>query len=189
MKNKMLTNLVNKLIEKKLTISCCESLTGGLFAAEIVKISGASNTFRGGYVTYQDIAKEILLPNAKEVLEEVGAISEKMAILMAETVKNQLKTNIAVSFTGNAGPISSENKEVGLVYIGIIFNDNRLNPKAVGRLNTNIVIDTIMVVFLRGILVSDIVNALKFSNTAIIVVKAAIDKNKKNNAPIIFLVP
>ena len=66
MKNKMLTNLVNKLIEKKLTISCCESLTGGLFAAEIVKISGASNTFRGGYVTYQDIAKEILLPNAKE---------------------------------------------------------------------------------------------------------------------------
>ncbi len=125
MKNKMLTNLVNKLIEKKLTISCCESLTGGLFAAEIVKISGASNTFRGGYVTYQDIAKEILLPNAKEVLEEVGAISEKMAILMAETVKNQLKTNIAVSFTGNAGPISSENKEVGLVYIGIIFNDNK----------------------------------------------------------------
>ena len=120
MKNKMLTNLV-----KKLAITCCDSLTGGLFAAEIVKISGASNTFRGGYVTYQDIAKEILLPNAKEVLEEVGAISEKMAILMAETVKNQLKTNIAVSFTGNAGPISSENKEVGLVYIGIIFNDNK----------------------------------------------------------------
>ena len=42
-----------------------------------------------------------------------------MAILMAETVKNQLKTNIAVSFTGNAGPISSENKEVGL---GLYWN-------------------------------------------------------------------
>ena len=64
-----------------------------------------------------------------------------------------------------------------------LINDNTLEPKAAGKLNINIDIDTTIVVFLRFHLVSDIVKAIIFSNTAIIVVKAAIDKNKKNNAP------
>lgn len=115
--------LVNKLKEKGLTISSCESLTGGLFASRLVGISGASSVFVGSYVTYMDRCKEVLL-NGKEILDTVGAISEKMAILMAKEVKTKLQSDIGVSFTGNAGPLASEGKEVGLVYSCIYIKDD-----------------------------------------------------------------
>ena len=120
--------LVKKLKEKNLTISCCESLTGGLFASSIVNVSGASNVFVGGYVTYMDSCKEILL-DGKEILYKYGVISKEMAYLMAKTVKEKLKSNISISFTGNAGPNASENKEVGLVYSCLIINDKVFNYK------------------------------------------------------------
>ena len=120
--------LVKILKEKSLTISSCESLTGGMFASEIVGISGASGVFKGSFVTYMDECKEILL-DGKEILKTQGAISEEMAYKMASVVKAKLNTNIAVSFTGNAGPLPSENKEVGLVYSCIIIDDLILNYK------------------------------------------------------------
>ena len=120
--------LVKILKEKKLTISSCESLTGGMFASEMVGVSGASSVFKGSFVTYMDECKEILL-DGKEILKTQGAISEEMAYKMASVVKFKLDTNIAVSFTGNAGPLPSENKEVGLVYSCIIIDDLILNYK------------------------------------------------------------
>ena len=120
--------LVKILKEKNLTISSCESLTGGMFASEIVGVSGASSVFKGSFVTYMDECKEILL-DGKEILKTQGAISEEMAYKMASVVKFKLDTNIAVSFTGNAGPLPSENKEVGLVYSCIIIDDLILNYK------------------------------------------------------------
>lgn len=114
--------LVKALKEKKLTISCCESLTGGLFASSIVNISGASEVFVGGYVTYMDRCKAKLL-NGQNILDSHGAISKEMAYQMASKVKKDLNSNIAISFTGNAGPNPSENKEVGLVYSCLIVDD------------------------------------------------------------------
>ena len=114
--------LVSKLKEKGLTISSCESLTGGLFASKVVEISGASSVFVGSYVTYMDRCKEVLL-NGKEILDRVGAISEEMAYLMAKEVKDKLNSDVSVSFTGNAGPRPSEGKEVGLVYSCIFIKD------------------------------------------------------------------
>lgn len=120
--------LVKALKEKKLTISSCESLTGGMFASDIVSISGASSVFKGAFVTYMDECKEVLL-DGKDILNAHGAISEEMAYKMACVVKSKLNTNIAVSFTGNAGPLASENKEVGLVYSCIIIDELILNYK------------------------------------------------------------
>ena len=120
--------LIQKLKERNLTIASCESLTGGLFASSLVQVEGASQVFVGSYVTYMDKCKEILL-DGKKVLDTVGAISEEMAYLMAFKVKNILDSNIAVSFTGNAGPNASENKEVGLVYSCIIINNEIYNYK------------------------------------------------------------
>ena len=114
--------LVKILKEKNLTISSCESLTGGMFASEIVGVSGASSVFKGSFVTYMDECKEILL-DGKEILKTLGAISEEMAYKMASVVKFKLDTNIAVSFTGNAGPTPMEDKPVGLIYIGIAYKD------------------------------------------------------------------
>ena len=61
--------LVKTLKEKKLTISSCESLTGGMFASEIVSVSGASSVFKGSFVTYMDECKEKLL-DGKEILDK-----------------------------------------------------------------------------------------------------------------------
>lgn len=115
--------LVKALKDKKLTISSCESLTGGMFASSIVNVSGASEVFVGSYVTYMDRCKEVVL-DGKAILETKGAISKEMALQMAFKVKEALNSNIAVSFTGNAGPLPSEGKEVGLVYSCIIINDS-----------------------------------------------------------------
>lgn len=114
--------LVKKLIEKNYTIASCESLTGGLFASSLVNISGASKVLVGSYVTYMDCCKEILL-DGHDILIKDGAISKNMAYQMALKVKEKLHSNIAISFTGNAGPSSSEGKEVGLVYSCLIIND------------------------------------------------------------------
>lgn len=114
--------LVKILKEKKLTISSCESLTGGLFASSIVNVSGASEVFVGSFVTYMDECKQILV-DGKKILKEYGAISKEMAYQMALKVKEKLNSNIAISFTGNAGPNPSEGKEVGLVYSCIIINE------------------------------------------------------------------
>ena len=114
--------LVKTLKERKLTISSCESLTGGAFASSIVSVSGASEVFVGSFVTYMDRCKEVML-NGKEILEKHGAISSEMALQMAKVTKEKLSSNIAVSFTGNAGPTASEGKEVGLVYSCIIINE------------------------------------------------------------------
>ena len=122
--------LVKVLKEKNKTIASCESLTGGLFASSIVDVSGASSVLVGSYVTYMDKCKEILL-DGKEVLDDVGAISKEMAYLMAYKVKEKLGSNIAVSFTGNAGPLPSENKEVGLVYSCIIIDEKVYHHKDV----------------------------------------------------------
>ena len=122
--------LVKVLKEKNKTISSCESLTGGLFASSIVDVSGASSVLVGSYVTYMDKAKEILL-DGKEVLDSVGAISKQMAYLMAYKVKEKFNSNIAVSFTGNAGPLPSENKEVGLIYSCIIIDEKVYHYKDV----------------------------------------------------------
>ena len=117
--------LVKELTKRNLTISSCESLTGGLFASMLVNVSGASKVFVGSYVTYMDKCKEILL-DGNDILEKYGAISKQMAKQMAEVVKEKLQSDIAISFTGNAGPLASENKEVGLVYSCLIIKEKEI---------------------------------------------------------------
>ena len=126
--------LVKTLKERKFTISSCESLTGGAFASSIVSVSGASEVFVGSFVTYMDRCKEVML-NGKEILEKHGAISSEMALQMAKVTKEKLSSNIAVSFTGNAGPTAWEGKDVGLVYSCIIINENVYQYKDVYKGN------------------------------------------------------
>ncbi|CCZ85416.1 MAG TPA: CinA family protein [Candidatus Caccosoma faecigallinarum] len=120
--------LILKLKEKKLTIASCESLTGGLFAASLVSVSGASEVFVGGYVTYQNQAKAKIL-KGEEVLKKHGAISDEMACLMALTAQNDFGSDIAISFTGNAGPLADENKPVGLVYSCLLIKNKAYHFK------------------------------------------------------------
>ena len=87
--------LVKVLKERKLTISSCESLTGGAFASSIVSVSGASEVFVGSLVTYMDRCKEVMLDGGS-ILEKHGAISSQMAFKMASVTKEKLNSNIVV---------------------------------------------------------------------------------------------
>ncbi len=117
-------DLVKKLSARGLTLSCAESLTGGLLASSVVDVPGASKVFKGGFVTYCDEAKHSQLGVLKETLKKNGAISEETAREMAAGAAKALGTDIAIATTGNAGPDADEGKPVGLVYIGLYYQGN-----------------------------------------------------------------
>lgn len=111
--------IVSRMAEKKLTLSAAESCTGGMFSARIINVSGASDVYEAGFVTYANRAKHELIGVKKKTLKEYGAVSRQTA---KEMVKGTLKASgadYAVAITGIAGPGGgTEQKPVGLVYIG-----------------------------------------------------------------------
>ena len=112
--------VVKFLHENHLTLSAAESCTGGLIAKRITDISGCSDVFFGGCVTYTNEVKQKLLGVRAETLQKYGAVSEETAAEMARGVRERLGTDIGVSATGIAGPSGgSETTPVGTVFIGI----------------------------------------------------------------------
>jgi PncC family amidohydrolase len=113
---------VGKLLSKdNLTVAVAESITGGLLSEKLTSISGSSEYFIGGVIAYSYYAKERLLNVPYSLIEKYGAISKETVELLAKNVSRIFMTDIGLSVSGNAGPISQENKPVGLVYIGIYF--------------------------------------------------------------------
>jgi len=104
---------------KGLTIGAVESMTGGLLAAALTSVSGASAVFKGGLITYANEEKERLLgiPNGK--LKKDGAISDAVAQDMAKLARYRLNVDIAVAVTGNAGPKAIEGKPIGQFYVAL----------------------------------------------------------------------
>lgn len=115
----LVEEVMKKLIGKKHTIACAESLTGGLFATEITNISGASRIFLGGVTCYSNDVKEKILSVDRDILDQAGAVSHECALVLAENVRKLLDAKIGISFTGVAGPNTTEGKPVGTVFIGI----------------------------------------------------------------------
>ena len=111
--------LIESLLEKNATVATAESCTGGLVAARLTSVSGASGAFKYGAVTYCNEAKHQILGVSTKTLDEHGAISEETAKEMAEGIRHVMNADIGISVTGNAGPGAAENKPVGLVYIGV----------------------------------------------------------------------
>lgn len=108
------------LIKKSLTLSVAESCTGGLIASTIVSMPGSSAFFLEGAVVYANLAKQKRLNVKEETLSRFGAVSRETALEMAEGMRAAANSDIALSVTGTAGPDGgSEEKPVGLVYIGI----------------------------------------------------------------------
>lgn len=101
------------------TVSTAESCTGGLVAARITSVSGASEAFKYGAVTYCNEAKNKILGVEKEILETLGAVSAKTAAEMAAGVRKIMNAEIGVSVTGLAGPNGGEGKPVGLVFVAV----------------------------------------------------------------------
>lgn len=121
----LLEDLVGKLLKQKgLSLSVAESCTGGIIASRITDISGSSEYFKGGIVSYSNEVKENTLNVNPDILNEKGAVSSEVAIEMAVGVRKLLNTDIGISATGIAGPTgATKTKPVGLVYIAISIGD------------------------------------------------------------------
>lgn len=111
--------VVQALLAKKLHVATAESCTAGYIAKRITEVAGASDVFNCGLVTYSNEMKEKLLGVRHETLLKYGAVSAETAVEMAAGAKRVSGADIAVAATGVAGPGCSENKPVGLVFIGI----------------------------------------------------------------------
>jgi nicotinamide-nucleotide amidase len=102
------------------TLSVAESCTGGMLAERITQTPGSSEYFAGGFLTYTDEAKKILLGVDGALIEQHTAVSDPVARAMAWGARERLGTDWAVSVTGVAGPDGgTEANPVGTVFIGI----------------------------------------------------------------------
>ena len=115
--------VVRILKEKGLTIASSESCTGGMFAAAITDVPGASEVLSSSYITYSSESKikEIGVP--AETIERFGVVSKETAEAMAAGTKKRSGADIAVSITGFAGPDSDPGHEAGEAYIGYAMGD------------------------------------------------------------------
>lgn len=111
---------VAALKERGMTLAAAESCTGGLIAKRVTDVPGASSVFLGGIVSYTDGIKNNVLHVPQSILDEYGAVSEPVAIAMAEGVRALTGADYALSATGVAGPDSDgRGNPVGLVYIAL----------------------------------------------------------------------
>lgn len=133
--NDRLEKKVVELLKKlNMNISTAESCTGGMLASKLIDVPGISEVFYEGVVSYSNEAKINRLGVRKEILDKYGAVSEEVA---KEMVMG-LTTDVALSTTGIAGPDGgSEEKPVGLVYIGIRIKDKIYVEKRVFRGDRN----------------------------------------------------
>ena len=121
--------VVDLLKEKKLKITAAESLTGGAFQSLLASVSGVSATFDGGVVTYSNESKTKVLGVSPDTIKQYGVVSEACSIEMAEGVKQLYGTDIAISFTGVAGPETLENQPAGTVWIGLAVTGQKTIAK------------------------------------------------------------
>ena len=112
----------HKLIQNHLTVTSAESLTCGLFQSTLGRIPGISSVFSGGFVTYSDYIKHRLLSIPSKVIRENGVVSKPTAIWMAKQSQFIMKTDLAISFTGVAGPSPLEGHSSGTVWIGLAYH-------------------------------------------------------------------
>jgi nicotinamide-nucleotide amidase len=108
------------LREQDATLAVAESCTGGLLGAQVTAVSGASDYFDRGYVTYAYGAKRGELAVSREALDDHGAVSEPVALAMARGARDRSDVDWAVSTTGVAGPTGgSDAAPVGTVYVAV----------------------------------------------------------------------
>jgi PncC family amidohydrolase len=142
MTNSELLNKVSDELKKQhLKLATAESCTGGLLAHLLTNISGSSEYFDRGVISYSNRSKVELLGVPEKILTKYGAVSAQTAHAMAEGVRSHADVDIGVSTTGIAGPTGgTKDKPVGLVYIGIarcddvvvkqfLFSGDRLHNK------------------------------------------------------------
>ncbi|MDR2721651.1 MAG: CDP-diacylglycerol--glycerol-3-phosphate 3-phosphatidyltransferase, partial [Coriobacteriaceae bacterium] len=118
--NELAQRVVEAARAKNQRIGCAESCTGGLIAGTITSVSGSSEVFAGGIVSYSNAVKETNLGVSPVVLANFGAVSKEVACEMAQGARRVLGVDVAVAVTGIAGPEGgSVEKPIGTVWIAV----------------------------------------------------------------------
>lgn len=113
--------------ERGATVGTAESCTGGLVAASLTEVAGASDVFAGSIVSYSDQTKTCLLDVSPGLLARYGAVSEQAARAMAEGARAALGVSHAAAVTGIAGPGGgSDAKPVGTVWFAVTSDDSNI---------------------------------------------------------------
>src|SRR5687767_6100572 len=89
---------------RRLLLATAESCTGGLLAALLTEVPGSSKVFERGFITYSNDSKMTLLGVSSDLIDHHGAVSEQVALAMAEGALKHSRASIAISITGIAGP-------------------------------------------------------------------------------------
>jgi nicotinamide-nucleotide amidase len=115
-----LEKAIGKLLrEKGCTLSIAESCTGGLVSDRITNVSGSSDYFEGGMVTYSNKSKAKHLGISLDYIKRYGAVSPQVARRMAQGVRKAFSTTFGLSTTGVAGPTGGTKRApVGRIFIG-----------------------------------------------------------------------
>lgn len=122
--------LAAQLQQRQWMLATAESCTGGLIAGACTDLSGSSNWFERGFVSYSNAAKTELLGVDAALIERHGAVSAEVAQAMAAGALVHSKAQVAVAVTGVAGPTGgTPEKPVGLVWFGFALPDQALTEK------------------------------------------------------------
>ncbi|MDR1991421.1 MAG: CinA family protein [Mycoplasmataceae bacterium] len=124
-----INDIVSFLMEKHLTISTCESVTGGMIGSNLVNISGVSRVYLGGLITYSNQAKIELAKVNAQTITKYGPVSQAVSLEMAQGVLKKFKTDITLSITGYAESNDAEHMTYGLAYVTIILIDKAYTYK------------------------------------------------------------
>ena len=113
--------VIGRMLKKQnKTLSTAESCTGGKIAEVLTSVSGSSQYFNGGIVTYATESKINVLGVPEKLIKEYSVVSKEVVSAMALNVKKIMKTDYAIATTGNAGPTKGDsNAEVGTVFIAL----------------------------------------------------------------------
>ncbi len=115
--------MLESLVARGETLATAESLTGGLLAAAITDVPGASRAFVGSVVSYATRVKVSVLDVPAAVVEDHGVVSEECAVAMARGVRRRLDATWGVATTGVAGPDRQAGRPVGTVWVAVAGPD------------------------------------------------------------------
>ncbi len=121
--------VAEKLLERNISISCCESATAGLFAAELVKTPGISKVFDRGIVAYSPESQTEELFVDADIINKFTPYSAEAAEAMVKGLYKKTKSRLCVSMTGLAGPEGYKNMSAGIYYISVLF-DGKLTTRS-----------------------------------------------------------
>ncbi len=125
--DKAARNVVQYYIANKLHIAMAESCTGGMLAESITSVSGASEMFECGLVTYSERIKSELLGIPQDFITEHGVVSHKVALAMARGVLKKSGADVGIGITGIAGPTGGTKEQpVGTIYVSVVTKNKEI---------------------------------------------------------------